>query len=110
MHTVSFPSLIRSGPPGELPVEVQGKFLRVLEERKVRRLGGKSEVEIDVRVICATNRDLKEEIKKLRSDAGLTSDQFARKAGLTRIEISRLENGERRPDPNALVKPVADGA
>jgi DNA-binding NtrC family response regulator len=45
---------------------MQGKFLRVLEERKFRRLGGKSEVEVDVRVICATNRDLKEEIKKGR--------------------------------------------
>jgi DNA-binding NtrC family response regulator len=51
---------------GELPIEMQGKFLRVLEERKVRRIGGKSEVEIDVRVICATNRDLKEEIKRGR--------------------------------------------
>jgi DNA-binding NtrC family response regulator len=51
---------------GELPIEMQGKFLRVLEERKLRRLGGKSEVEVDVRVICATNRDLKEEIKKNR--------------------------------------------
>jgi DNA-binding NtrC family response regulator len=49
---------------GELPLEMQGKFLRVLEERKFRRLGGKSEVEVDVRVICATNRDLKEEIKR----------------------------------------------
>jgi len=49
---------------GELPLEMQGKFLRVLEERKFRRLGGKSEVEVDVRVICATNRDLKEEIKQ----------------------------------------------
>ena len=51
---------------GELPIEMQGKFLRVLEERKVRRLGGKSEVEVDVRVLCATNRDLKEEIKRGR--------------------------------------------
>ena len=46
---------------------------------------------------------LGEEIRKLRADAGLTSDQFARKAGLTRIEISRLENGERRPDPNKVM-------
>jgi len=51
---------------GELPLEMQGKFLRVLEERKFRRLGGKSEVEVDVRVICASNRDLKEEIRKGR--------------------------------------------
>ena len=36
---------------GELPLEMQGKFLRVLEERRFRRLGGKSEVEVDVRVL-----------------------------------------------------------
>lgn len=51
---------------GELPLELQAKFLRVLEERKIRRLGGRSEVEVDVRVICATNRDLKEEIRRGR--------------------------------------------
>jgi DNA-binding NtrC family response regulator len=51
---------------GELPLELQAKFLRVLEERKIRRLGGRGEVEVDVRVICATNRDLKEEIQRGR--------------------------------------------
>ncbi len=51
---------------GELPLEMQGKFLRVLEERKLRRLGGKAEVGVDVRVLCATNRDLKEEIRRGR--------------------------------------------
>jgi DNA-binding NtrC family response regulator len=51
---------------GELPLELQSKFLRVLEERKIRRLGGRAEVEVDVRVICATNRDLKEEIRRTR--------------------------------------------
>jgi DNA-binding NtrC family response regulator len=51
---------------GELPLELQAKFLRVLEDRKFRRLGGRSEVEVDVRVICATNRDLKEEIRRGR--------------------------------------------
>ncbi|HSB19143.1 MAG TPA: sigma-54 dependent transcriptional regulator [Anaeromyxobacteraceae bacterium] len=48
---------------GELPLEMQGKFLRVLEERRLRRLGGKGEVEVDVRVLCATNRDLREETR-----------------------------------------------
>jgi len=48
---------------GELPLELQTKFLRVIEEERLRRLGGKSEIEVDVRVLCATNRDLKEEIK-----------------------------------------------
>src|SRR5438128_5225180 len=48
---------------GEIPIELQAKFLRVLEEERLRRLGGKSEITVDVRVISATNRDLKEEIK-----------------------------------------------
>lgn len=48
---------------GELPVELQAKFLRVLEEEKLRRLGGKAEISVDVRVICATNRDLKQQIR-----------------------------------------------
>jgi len=51
---------------GEIPVELQAKLLRVLEEGKLRRLGGKVELEVDVRVLCATNRDLKQEIKNQR--------------------------------------------
>ena len=48
---------------GEIPPELQAKFLRVLEEERLRRLGGKNEFAIDVRVLAATNRDLKEQIK-----------------------------------------------
>lgn len=48
---------------GEVPAELQAKFLRVLEEEKVRRLGGKAETSVDVRVLAATNRDLKARIK-----------------------------------------------
>jgi len=48
---------------GEIPPELQAKFLRVLEEEKLRRLGGKNEISVDVRVLAATNRDLKEQIK-----------------------------------------------
>jgi DNA-binding NtrC family response regulator len=81
---------------GELPIEMQGKFLRVLEDRKVRRLGGKSEVEIDVRVICATNRDLKEEIKRGR----FREDLFFRLHVFT-IHLPPLK--ERREDIPLLV-------
>lgn len=41
----------------EMPIVTQAKLLRVLEERKLRRLGGRSEQEVDVRVLAATNRD-----------------------------------------------------
>ena len=51
---------------GDLPLELQAKFLRVIEDRRFRRLGGRAEVELDVRVICATHRDLKEEIRQGR--------------------------------------------
>jgi DNA-binding NtrC family response regulator len=54
----------------EMPVNTQAKLLRVLEDSRVRRLGGKSEISIDVRVIAATNRIVDEALKKgeLRED------------------------------------------
>ncbi len=54
----------------EMPVGTQAKLLRVLEDSKVRRLGGKSEVVVDVRVIAATNRPLDDAVEKgiLRED------------------------------------------
>ncbi len=82
---------------GELPIEMQGKFLRVLEERKFRRLGGKAEVEVDVRVICATNRDLKEEIKRIR----FREDLYFRLHVFT-IHLPPLK--ERREDVPLLVQ------
>ena len=81
---------------GELPLEVQSKFLRVIEERKIRRLGGRSEVEVDVRVICATNRDLKEEIRRGR----FREDLYFRLHVFT-IQLPTLK--ERREDIQLLV-------
>jgi DNA-binding NtrC family response regulator len=49
---------------GEINQNVQIKILRVLQERKFERVGGEETVETDVRIVAATNRDLKEEIKK----------------------------------------------
>src|SRR6266567_2114071 len=54
----------------EMPVGTQAKLLRVLEERKLRRLGARNEVDVDVRVLAATNRDAEEAIGhgNLRAD------------------------------------------
>ena len=55
---------------GEMPVGTQAKLLRVLEERKLRRLGARTEQEVDVRVLAATNRDPGQAVARgeLRSD------------------------------------------
>lgn len=43
---------------GDMPLALQAKMLRFLQERVIERIGGRSEIEVDVRVICATHRDL----------------------------------------------------
>jgi two-component system, NtrC family, response regulator AtoC len=47
---------------GEITAAVQAKLLRVLEEHKITRVGGTQEIAVDVRVVCATNRDLESEV------------------------------------------------
>ena len=49
---------------GDMSLKTQAKILRILEERKFERVGGAKTIEVDVRVIAATNKDLMEEIKK----------------------------------------------
>jgi DNA-binding NtrC family response regulator len=51
---------------GELALELQPKLLRALEQREVQRVGGSKRIPIDVRVVCATNRALVDEVKKGR--------------------------------------------
>src|SRR5206468_656300 len=58
----------------EMPVGTQAKLLRVLEERKLRRLGARAEVDVDVRVLAATNRDPEDAI----TQGGLRPDLYYR--------------------------------
>ncbi len=51
---------------GELPLPLQPKLLRVLEKRQLRRVGGTKTLEVDVRVISATNRNLRAEVRRGR--------------------------------------------
>ena len=59
---------------GEMDMSMQAKLLRVLEERTIRRVGGVKDIAIDVRVIAATNRNLKEKI----ASSGFREDLFYR--------------------------------
>ncbi len=45
---------------GDLPLPLQAKLLRFLQERKIERIGGRTEIAVDVRVVCATHRNLRE--------------------------------------------------
>ena len=55
---------------GEMSLELQAKLLRVLQEKQIQRIGGLETVNVDFRLITATNRDLKKEVseKRFRSD------------------------------------------
>ncbi len=81
---------------GELTTELQKKFLRVLEEGEVRRLGGKRPIPVDVRLVTATNRDLSD---LLRSGA-FREDLYYRIAGVV-IELPPLR--DRKEDVPPLV-------
>jgi len=59
---------------GDLPLELQVKLLRVLQEKKIRRVGSSSEVEIDARIICATHKNLAKEVQ----DGNFREDLFYR--------------------------------
>ena len=49
---------------GDLPLPLQAKLLRFLQERVIERIGGRDEIPVDVRVVCATHRDLKAQIRE----------------------------------------------
>jgi DNA-binding NtrC family response regulator len=81
---------------GEMPLSMQVKLLHVLQERRIRRVGGTRPVDLNIRIIAATNRDLKELIKK-----GKFREDLYYRLNVVTIRLPRLS--ERREDIPLLV-------
>ena len=81
---------------GSMPINLQGKLLRVLQEREIRKVGGTQTVSVDVRVLAATNDKLEEQLKK----GAFREDLFYRLSVIP-IEIKPLR--DRREDILPLV-------
>ena len=76
---------------GDAPLPIQSKLLRVLQERELERVGGRSRIPVDVRVVTATHADLREEIRERR----FREDLFYR-LRVVEVELPPLRN--RRED------------
>jgi DNA-binding NtrC family response regulator len=81
----------------ELDVGIQAKLLRALQERKIRRVGGTHEINVDVRVIAATNRDL----RAMVADGRFRDDLYYR-INVLSIDVPPLR--ERREDIPVLIE------
>jgi two-component system response regulator AtoC len=84
---------------GEIPLALQGRLLRALETGNYRRLGGRDDLHVNVRIICATHNNL----RKMVEDGTFRADLYYRIAGIC-ITIPPLR--ERRSDIAPLVKAI----
>jgi len=82
---------------GDMSLSAQSKVLRALQENKISRVGSDKDIKVDVRIIAATNKDLKEEIKK----GNFREDLYHRLAVIV-IKVPSLD--ERKEDIPLLVK------
>ncbi len=82
---------------GEMPLAMQVKLLHVIQERKILRVGGTKPIDLDIRIIAATNKDLKHEVET----GGFREDLFFR---LNVVSISLPTLAQRREDIPLLVR------
>jgi DNA-binding NtrC family response regulator len=81
---------------GELELGVQSKILRVLQERRFERIGGTLTIDVDIRIICASNRNLEDAVRR-----GLFRDDLFFRLNVFPVTIPPLRS--RREDIDALV-------
>ncbi len=86
---------------GDMPLALQSKLLRVLQERRVRPVGGTKEIDTDVRVVAATHRDLAELIR-----GGTFREDLFYRLNVVRLALPPLD--ERRDDIPLLARHFAD--
>ncbi len=79
---------------GDIPLVLQSKLLRVLQEREIERLGGLHPVKVDVRIVTATNKNLDEEVKK-----GAFREDLYYRLNVVNIRVPPL-TGEKRGYPS----------
>lgn len=82
---------------GDLPLDLQAKLLRFIQERVVERIGGRKEIPVDVRIVCATHQNLEEQIR----DGRFREDLYYRVSEMT-IQIPALK--DREGDASVLAK------
>jgi len=81
---------------GEMPLEAQAKLLRVLQDGQFYSVGSTKVIEVDVRFICATNRDLRDAVKQ-----GIFREDLFYRVNVLHVEMPALRN--RREDISGLV-------
>ena len=106
---------------GEMPLPLQVKLLRVLQERKIRRLGGTRDIPVAARILSATNRDLEEHVRQ-----GRFREDLYYRLNVVRISVPPLRDraadipllvghlleklGQRMQKPRKTISPEALGA
>lgn len=88
---------------GELTIDLQPKLLRALEQREIKRVGSTQTVQLDVRVVCATNRNLRKEV-----DEGRFREDLYYRLSVVKIQLPPLR--ERADDIPLIVEKILSAA